>query len=126
MFRPLINSEFFQHRSAQAVFGKHALHGFIDSEIALFGQQFLIRNFFQAADVAGVIPIEFIFRLLSRQDHFIGVDDDDEIARIDVGGKGGFIFSAEHGRYAGCETAEWNSRGIYDIPLSFNRWAFAI
>lgn len=59
-----IHVEFFNHRTADSVFGKHTLDGFVYDEFGFFGHKFLVLNFFETADVTRMITVVFLFKFL--------------------------------------------------------------
>lgn len=81
----------FNHRTADSVFGKHTLDGFVYDEFGFFGHKFLVLNFFETADVTRMITVVFLFKFFTGEANLIGIDDNDVIARIDVGSERGFI-----------------------------------
>ena len=122
VFSALVNAELFKHRSAKAVLGEHTSDCLVNGKVALFRHQLLVRDHFQTADVSGVVSVIFIFQLFTGKNGLVGVDNDDEIARVNVGSEGRFVFAAKNGCDFGSKTAERNSRSVLGVPLSFNRF----
>ena len=110
VFSALVNFELFKHLSAKAVLGQHTFYCFVNGKVALFRHHLLVGNFLQPADITGVISVKFIFQLLTRQNRFVGVDDDYEITGIYVGSVGRFVFTAEYGCNTACNAATPSSR----------------
>jgi hypothetical protein len=63
--------------------------------------QTLCRSFRLEALVTGVPAVEFLLPLLAGELHLVGVDDDDEVAGVDMRGVGGAMLAHEdHGDLA--------------------------
>ena len=97
VLRALVDSQLLDHLSAEGILGEHALDRLIDGKIAALRHEFPVRDLFETADIARVITVVFIFEFFAREKNFIAVDDDYKIARVDVRGEGGLVFSAQNG-----------------------------
>ena len=73
-----------------------------------------------AADEAGVAHVLLLDFLLAGKDGFLGVDDNDVIAGVDVVGKDGLVFAAQ--QYSGffSHVSDDLIVGVDNIPLAFN------
>src|SRR4051794_26722071 len=77
---------------------------------------------FVSADVTGKAHITFLFFLFSSEPDFFRVDDDDEIARIHVGGKNGFLFATQQISRFDSDSSEHLVAGVDQPPFA---WDFA-
>ena len=67
-----------------------------------------------------MITVVFLFKFFTGEANLIGIDDNDVIARIDVGSERGFIFTAKNHRDLTCKTTENHIGSVDHIPLSFD------
>ena len=67
--------------------------------------------------IAGVAVGELLVGLAIGQDDLVGVDDDDIVAAVLVGGELGLVLPTEQVRGLGREAAEDNVGGINDVPV---------
>ncbi len=70
----------------------------------------------QAALVAGVLAIDFLIFLATRQLHFRGIDHDDMVAGVDECGVGGFVLALEQACGQRRNAAEHFAIGVDDVP----------
>ena len=117
VLRTLKDAQLFNHLSAERVFGKHSLDGFVNRKITPFRHQLAVGYFFETADVTGVITVILVFVFFAREDRLIAVDNDHEIPRIYVGRKGGFVLPSQNGSHLGSESSERDPRRVYDVPF---------
>jgi hypothetical protein len=75
---------------------------------------------FMAADVSGKTHVAFDLFFLAGEANFIGVDNDDEIAGIDVRSENGFGFATEEIGGAHGNSAEDLVLGIDEPPFAGN------
>ena len=67
---------------------------------------------------ARVAAVELLGGLVTAHLHLVGVDDDHEIAGVEVGGEAGFVFAAQHlGNLAG-QAAESLILSVHQEPLA--------
>jgi hypothetical protein len=71
----------------------------------------------QAADVASVLAIEFVVPLVTGENDFVSVDDDDEVTCIRMTGVRRLVFADDHFRQNRREAADHLVLRIDDIPL---------
>ena len=60
--------------------------------------------------------VELAFELVARELYLARVDDDDEIARVLVGGKGRLVLATQDACNLACEAAKRNARRVDDKP----------
>ena len=65
---------------------QHAADGETHRKLGLVGHQVLVLGLLQSAGVTGVGAVVLLLQLLAGEDGVLGVDDDDVVAAVDVGG----------------------------------------
>ena len=106
--------------SALGVAGEHSLDGDGHGFLRVVLHQVLVGDFLQVTDPAGVPAQELLLELLAGEDGFLRVDDDDEIAAVNVGGERGFVLAAEQVRSLGGDAAQGLVSGVQNVPLAGN------
>ena len=92
--------------AAKAPRATKSLDGFFDDALGELALDQAARcRFLDAAGIAGVAIVALVFILLAGEDDFFGVDDDDVVAAIDVGGIKRAMLALEAQGNEGCETA---------------------
>ena len=81
---------------------------------------FLEGRFVDTAGVTRVAIVRLLARLFSGELQLVGVDDDDKVARVDVGREFGLVLAAQaQSDFAG-KTAEHLITGIDHEPVALN------
>ena len=73
-----------------------------------------------ATDVAGETGVNLGVFLVARQDDLVGIDDDNEIAGINVTGERGLVLAAEEACSLNSDLAEDLALGVDHIPLALD------
>ena len=81
--------------AADAVLGQHALDSQLHGELGTLGHEGAVLDVLQVADPAGVMIIGLLLELLARENRLVGVDDDDEIAAVNVRGEVNLVLAAQ-------------------------------
>ena len=81
--------------AAEAVLREHALDGELHRKLGALVHELLILNFLESADPAGVMTVILLRQLVAGEDGFLRVDDDDEIAAVNVGCVIDLVLSAQ-------------------------------
>jgi len=77
-----------------------------------------------SADVTGKAHITFLFFFLPGEPDLVRINDDDEIARVHMWRKNGFLFATEQiGRFYR-DTAEYLILGVNNPPLAWHFGCF--
>ena len=115
------NAKLGQHRARKAVFRQHALDRVHDDKLriadALLGK--FAKGF--AADVTGEKHVPILLLFFTGDDDFLGVDDDNVIARINMRGVGGLVAATDEVGGFNRETAKHLALGIDEIPFGLDR-----
>src|SRR6266404_4396148 len=119
-----INLQFPINRATETIVRNHPANRALDQQ---FGMPRPTRAHvfrFVTADVPGKTHKALLLFLLATHTHFGGVDDDDEIAGIDVRREHGFLFSAEQVCRFDRDTAEDLIFGIDQPQLAIDLTGF--
>ena len=73
----------------------HALDSVGHSQIAVLSHQLAVLDLLQAADVLAVGDVELLLGLLAGQNSLVAVDDNNEIAAVNVGGVIDLLLAAQ-------------------------------
>jgi len=124
MLGALVNVQFAQNGATETIVRDHALDGALDDQLGMAVATGLGRLRLVAADVAGKTHVFLLNLLLAGEDGLFGVDDNDMIAGINVGGKNGLVLAAQqYSRFLG-HTAHDLVIGINNVPLAFDLLGF--
>ena len=104
--------------AAQRVAGNHPLDGLDQDAFGVITIEDLGGGaMFDAAGMPGVPVIQLIGTLAPGHLNFFGIDNDDIVAAIHMGGERRFVLAAQSRGYDAGEPAEDNIFGIYQAPL---------
>ncbi len=120
MLGTLINLELGGHLAAQLALRKHALDGLLEDRFGAAGEQLGVALFTQAAGEAGVTAIQLLRTLHAGEVDLFGIDDDDVVAHIDVGGVEGVGLAGEDAGGVRRKAAKRLTRGVNDEPLALD------
>src|ERR1700722_5377397 len=96
MLRPGVNAQVAELYTAEWPARNHALDGLLDHALGKATlEDRLGRTFLDAADETGVVVIDLVVALASRQHDMGRIDDDDVGAAIDMGRGGREVFAAK-------------------------------
>lgn len=105
---------------AEAGLGKHAIDGALDEEDwAAFADH--ARGFdFLSADISREAGVDLGVFLSTGEHNLIGIDDDHEVAGVDVGGEGWLVLAAEEAGGFDSDLTEDFALGVDHIPLALD------
>ena len=120
---PGVDLELRELLTGQAVAGHHAFHGQPDDLLGPARLHLLERARAQPAGVAGVAVVALVLALVAAHVDLLGVDDDDEVARVDVRRVLGLALAAQQVGELRREAAERLAVGVDDqpVPLAVGR-----
>src|SRR5207247_8390201 len=102
----------------EPVLREHALDGtpqdLLRAPVELLAQ----RAAAQPAGIAGVPVVALLVELVAGDPDPFGVDDDDEVAAVDMLRVGGLAFAAQRVRDTGRQTPEGLPLGVDDVPIA--------
>jgi hypothetical protein len=113
-----VDLELVEHVPAEGVLRQHALDGLLDREGGLALEQVAVALALEPAGDARVVVVVLLVELVARQLDLRRVDDDDEVAGVDVGRVLGLVLAREHARDAAREAAEGLALGVDHEPLA--------
>src|SRR3712207_6756367 len=118
MLRAGVHLQLGQLLAGEPVAGEHALHGQADDLFGTAVEHLLQRPRLQAAGIAGVPVVELLGALLARHRDLLGVDDDHEVARVDVRRVLRLALAAQRVGDLRGEPPEGLARRIDDVPVA--------
>src|ERR1700738_1408984 len=119
----LVDLELGGHLASEPGLGEHPLDGLLYDGLGTAGEQLEEGFFAETTGEAGVAAIELAVCLESGEDDFLGIDDDDVVAHINVGGVERVGLAGEDGGGGGGEAAEGLAGGVDDKPLALDVFA---
>src|SRR5690606_35372189 len=113
-----INTQVLELGAGQRAARHHAAHGVLDDALGETTlEHFAHRAVLDAAGIAGV-PVEaLVIELLAGELHLVGIDDDDVVAHVLVGGEGRQVLAAQTGRDDRGQTANDETFRVDQNPL---------
>ena len=126
-----VDLQLLQHLSTESVLRQHASNGAANGIGWLLGQTIGVRRLGQAARVTGVAVEHLLFglargqydlvgALVARQSNLVGVDDDHVVAGVHVRRKRWLVLAAQSQCNFGGQSAQYETVGVYDVPVSFD------
>src|SRR3954453_11916221 len=112
MLWAFVNFELGGHLAAELGLGKHTLDGLLDDGFGATGEELDEGLFAEATGEAGVAAIELLVRLEAGQHDLFGIDDDDVIAHINIGGVENVELAGEDRSGLCGETAQRLAAGV--------------
>ena len=113
-----VDFEFADHRPPACVFGQHPFDGEAQQAVGMARAQPRRGLFAQAARIAAVAAVEFVGFFVAGQPHFVGVDNDDKIADIEMRRIHGLVLSCQAMGDGGGEATERAPVGVEQKPLA--------
>lgn len=103
---------------AERILRKHALDGVLYDTIRILLADVLELREACATWIESIAVILLLLFALTGHLDLAGIDDDDEIAGINVRSKGWLMLAAEKASHLRCKTADRLPIGIDDVPVS--------
>ena len=114
MLRAGVDLELAELGAPELVVGEHAAHGVADDLLGAASLELGVRLALDAAGIARVVVVHLLLGLVAGHDDLLGVDDDDEVAGVDVGRVDGLALAAQavgdDGRRGGRGCGPWRRR----------------
>src|SRR5690242_8461034 len=120
MLRAGVDLELRQLGAPELVAREHALDGLAKDFGRLPLELVAQRALPQTARVAGMTVVHLLVELLPRDRNLLGVDDDDEVARVDMRSERRLALAAQTVGDHGRETAKGLPLGVDDEPVALN------
>src|SRR5690606_36672309 len=101
---------------SELVLGEHAADGLLHCLLGILLEELGVGDAAEAARVAGMAVGELRLTLVAGQRDLVGVDDDDEVARIHMGCEDRLVLPPQELGSLGSEPAEDDIRCVDDVP----------
>ena len=105
---------------AESGVGQHAADCFLENSYRLAGAERLQRFGFETTRITGVMAVKLLGFFLAGDFDFLGVDDNDKVATVHVGGEFRLVLSAQNFGDTGGDATEDLSLSIDNVPFPFN------
>ena len=102
------------------VAGHHAADGHAHGQLGLVLHQDAVLGLLQTTHPAGVGTVVLLLHLVAGQDGLAGVDDDDVVAAVGMGGIGDFALTAQQVGHDDGGLAQRLAGGVNDVPLALD------
>ncbi|EGE55630.1 hypothetical protein RHECNPAF_890042 [Rhizobium etli CNPAF512] len=104
--------------TAERATRNHAFDGLFEDALRKAAFDDLARGaLLDAAGVTGVPVVDLVGILLAGENDLVGIDDDDVVAVVNMGGEGCLVLAAQAHSDDGSETANDQPFGVDDHPL---------
>src|SRR5665213_1365471 len=113
-----VDEQFAHDLATQAVLGNHPLHRVEDQLDGVLVEQRLPGRRAQTARVTRVVIGKLLRGLVGREDHLVGVHDDDVVATVDVRGEVHAVLATQQRGGNGGDAAEDETLGVEHEPLT--------
>jgi len=120
MLGPAENAQALELPVGDGVLLQHAADGETHGKLGLVGHQVLVLGLLQTAGVTGVGTVVLLLQLLAGQDGVFGVDDDDVVTAVNMGGVVGFQLAAQDVGGESGGLAQGLAGRVKDVPLTGN------
>ena len=114
----LVHFQLGHKHPAEAVFGDHPAHGVGYQLLGVAGTDLFDRGVFLAAFPAGIGHELFVRFLFAGNEDLVGVDDDHEIARVQVRRVHGLVLPPQDIGYLNRQAAQHSTVGINHVPFT--------
>ena len=117
MLRTGIHMQVAVESSTKTVFRKHATDGVFEDAFGVFGEYLFRGGLALAAGISGIALVDFVGHLLAGEDNFLGIDDDDVVAAVNVRSEARFGLASQDVGHAGGQTTYGLVLGINEHPF---------
>src|ERR1700722_320551 len=112
-----VHLELAEHLPAEGVLREHALHCLLHSPLRAPGHELGVGHGAQATRIARVPVSHLVPQLVAAERHLLGIDDDDEVASVDVRREDGLVLAAQQRLRVAGQPAEYDVGRVDDMPL---------
>lgn len=111
-----VHFQFAEHFTAKFVFWQHAANGFAKYKLGVPLHAGASRNR-SLASVTGVPCVLLVIHLRAGEAHFVRIDDNDEVARVNMRRVGRLVFAHQDHGDVGGESSHHLIIGVYQMPF---------
>src|SRR5690554_155933 len=115
-----VDFELGELRPTNGVLGKHATDGFLDGTRRVLLQHLGVGGCRESARVPRVAVGLLLRQLGAGEGYLLGVDDDDEVAHVHVGGERRLVLAAKQGGGVAGQAAEHYVSCVDDDPVALD------
>ena len=120
MLAACIDLELAELGAAQLILGNHSLDGPLENELRLACAHLGGRFDGLTTDVTGVTGVDLVSLLVPGEASLLGIDDDNEVAGINVRCEDGLMFAAEEAGSLDSDFSDNLVLGIDDVPRALD------
>ena len=106
--------------AADAVLGQHALDSQLHGELGTLSHEGAVLDVLQVADPAGVMIVVLFVELSAGENRLVDVDNDDEIAAVDVRGEVNLVLAAQKLGSGDSRAAQGLAGCVENVPFSLD------
>lgn len=115
-----VHLELGQLGTAEAVLGEHAADGLLHRANRVLLEKLGVVDSLQTARVTRVAVGDLLLTLVAGEGDLVGVDDDDEVAGVEVVGEARLVLAAQERGGVRGEAAENDVGGVDDQPFALD------
>lgn len=101
MFIASIDVQIMEYTSGKSVAGQHAFYGVLDNFSWVFSKQLGRSGKALTTRIAGVANVLLFFGFFAGKNYFVGIDNNNIVAAIDMRSKAWFMFATQNVGYNG-------------------------
>ena len=120
MLAACVDLELAELGAAQLVLGDHSFDGPFEDELGLASADLGGSFDGLAADVTGVTGVDLVTLLVSAEAGVLGIDDDNEVAGINVRSEDGLVLATEEAGSLDSDVSDDLVLGINDVPRTLD------
>ncbi len=120
VFGARVDKEAGQHTIAELVLGEHAAHRLVQHSAGVFLQLVLERDRVDTARETAEAMVDLVMALVAGDIDTVGIDEDHEVAAIDVGSIVYFALAGKDSRKLGREAAQNLALRIVEVVFAID------
>ena len=106
--------------AADGVLGEHALDSQLHGELGALVHQRAVLDILEVANPAGVMIVVLLVELSAGENRLVNVDNDDEIAAVDVRGEINLVLAAQKLGGGDSRAAQGLASCVENVPFSLD------
>ena len=117
MLAPCIYVQVAEDLVTKTILGEHTFDGMFEHCCGPLRHEGLDRNAALTSRITGVVNVFLLLHFVACKADLVGIDDDDIVTTVNVGGEVGLVLSAENDGNAGSKAAKNLIGGVDYQPL---------